>query len=193
MIIIGDKLVSEDLFDKHFVCDLNACKGECCVSGESGAPLEKGEREELEKVFPIIKKYMQPEGIAAIEKQGVAVIDSDGDEVTPLINGKECAFTFFDEKGIAKCSIEKAYREGEIDFYKPISCHMYPIRTKKLSDFTALNYHHWPICEAACSLGDKLKVTAHQFLKDPLIRAYGAEWYEQLGVVFEQWTEEKKK
>ncbi|MFT4660879.1 MAG: hypothetical protein ACI8XB_001148 [Patiriisocius sp.] len=193
MIIIGDKLVSEDLFEKHFVCDLSACKGECCVSGDSGAPLAKGESDKLKEVLEKVKPYMKEDGLRAVEQQGVSVIDSDGDEVTPLINGKECAFTFFDDKGIAKCSIEKAYREGEIDFYKPISCHMYPIRVKQLSDFTALNYHHWPICEAACDLGDKLKVTAHQFLKEPLIRAYGEEWYEQLGIVFEQWKGENGK
>ncbi len=190
MIIIGDKLVSEDLFEKHFVCDLSSCKGECCVSGDSGAPLTAAEVKELELALPKVLPYMKEDGKLAVQKQGVAVVDSDGDIVTPLIDGKECAFTFFDEKGIAKCSIEKAYREGEIDFFKPLSCHMYPIRVKELTDYTALNYHHWPICEAACTLGASLKVTAHQFLKEPLTRAYGKEWYADLEIVFEQWTKE---
>lgn len=190
MIIIDDKLVSEDLLEKQFVCNLSACKGECCVQGESGAPLEFGETEQIASNYDKIKKYMRPEGIAAVKEQGFSVIDADKDEVTPLVNNEECAYVFFDYDNIAKCAIEKAYREGEIDYYKPASCHLYPIRVSKLTSYTALNYHHWPICEAACDLGEQLKVPVFKFLKDPLIRMYGAEWYEQLEIVYQQWTQE---
>jgi Protein of unknown function (DUF3109) len=183
MIAIDNTLVSDDLLDRKFVCDLNACKGECCVAGDSGAPLEKEEEEILNTILPLVKPYMNEEGIAEIEKSGVAVIDSDGDLVTPLVDGvKHCAFVIF-ENSIAKCAIEKAYYDGKITFKKPISCHLYPVRINKYKDFDAVNYQEWEVCKPACVCGDKLDVPVYKFLKEPLIRKYGATWYQQLELV----------
>jgi len=180
VIEIGKTIVSIDLIKEKFVCDLEACKGECCVQGDSGAPLEEEEKFILKEIYPQVKKFMRPQGIEAVEKQGVYVTDSDGDTVTPLIDGKECAYTVFDDKGIAMCAIELAYRKGEINFQKPISCHLYPVRLKEYKDFTAVQYHRWEICSPACKLGEQLKIPLYQFLKEPLIRKFGKAWYREL-------------
>lgn len=181
MIAIDDTLVSDDIIKKEFVCNLSACKGECCVAGDSGAPLEKEEIAILQNIFPKIKSYIPEDGIKAIEAQGVHVIDEDGDDVTPLVNGnKHCAFVYFDEQKIAKCSIEKAYYDGVVDFKKPISCHLYPIRINKYKTYTAVNYHRWEVCSDACIIGKHLSVPVFEFLKEPLIRKFGENWYHQL-------------
>ena len=181
MIAIDDTLISEDIIKKEFVCNLSACKGECCVAGDSGAPLEKDEIDILKNIFPRIKSYIPADGIAAIEAQGVNVIDEDGDDVTPLVDGnKHCAFVYFDAQQIAKCSIEKAYYDGVVDFKKPISCHLYPIRITNYKTYTAVNYHKWEVCNDACILGKQLKVPVYEFLKEPLQRKFGVEWYNQL-------------
>jgi len=177
---IDNKIISTEIFNKKFVCDLNACKGACCVEGDGGAPLETSEIENISKDYDKIKKYMRPEGIDEIEKNGIHYTDKDGDPVTTLVNNKECAFVFFDESNKAKCSIEHAYNQKEIDFNKPLSCHLYPIRTKKIGELTALNYEHWDICEPACVCGEKLNVPVYKFLKNPLIRAFGEEFYTEL-------------
>ena len=151
MLAVDNTLISEKILENKFVCDLNACKGECCVAGDSGAPLEKEELPILDSVLEKVKPYMVKAGIKAIEKNGAYVIDGDGDYTTTLVSeGAECAFVFFDENKIAKCSIEQAYREGKINWQKPISCHLYPIRISNLKNFTALNYHHWKVCKPAC-------------------------------------------
>ncbi len=185
VIEIGKTIVSIDLFKEKFQCKLEACKGECCVQGDSGAPLEKDELEILKKIYPSVKAFMRPEGIESIEKQGVYIRDEDGDYVTPLINGKECAFTVFDRNGIAQCAIELAYRAGKIDFIKPVSCHLYPVRLKEYKDFTAVQYHRWDICSSACSLGEKNKMPLYKFLKTPLVRRFGEKWYRELEEVAE--------
>ncbi len=187
MIQIEDTLISDDIFEKKFVCDLNACKGECCIQGDAGAPLEFDELDILEEIIEEVKPYMRKEGLEAIEKTGVFEIDTDGEYVTPLIHGKECAFVTFDEKNIAKCAIEEAYLDKKISWKKPISCHLYPIRITKYSEFEALNYHLWQVCSDACVLGEKLKVPVYQFLKEPLIRKYGEDWYAQLVAAYEYW------
>lgn len=180
MIAIEDTLVSEDLLDKKFVCDLGACKGECCVAGDSGAPLEEEELSILEEIFPLVKPYMNEEGINTIEEQGMYLVDYDGDFVTPLVDGhKHCAFTIF-PNGIASCAIEKAYNEKKISFKKPISCHLYPVRINKYKEFTAVNYHTWDVCKPARQCGKKLDVKVYKFLKEPLIRKFGEKWYESL-------------
>ena len=144
MIAIDKTLISEDVLDKKFVCDLNACKGECCIAGDSGAPLEKDELEILESVLEKVKPYMVKKGINAIEKHGSYVLDSDGDYTTTLVSeGGECAFVFFDENKIAKCSIEQAFNDGKINWKKPISCHLYPIRITKHKGYDAVNYSKW--------------------------------------------------
>ena len=187
-------LISEDLFEKRFVCDLNACKGACCVAGESGAPLTQDEAELLKELWPKIKPYIPEKGRRAIEADGVSEVDDDGDLVTTLVEGRgECAFTVFDEKGIALCGVEKAWRAGAIPFRKPLSCHLYPIRVVKLADHDGLNYHKWPICKPACECGAKLDVPVYRFLKDALIRAYGEEWYAELEEIHTAWLAHEAK
>lgn len=192
MIQIDDAIVALDIIEENFLCDLSACKGECCVEGESGAPLEKEEVEILEKVLPIIWNDLSPKAQEVIEEQGVAYKDRDGDMVTSIINGKDCVFTYYDEKSICKCAIEKAYREGKTDFYKPISCHLYPIRLEKYREFTAVNYHRWRICKAAVLLGNKEGLKIYQFLKEPLIRKFGEAWYKELCIAADEYKEMKK-
>ncbi|HRG60150.1 MAG TPA: DUF3109 family protein [Bacteroidia bacterium] len=189
MIAIEDTLVSDDIVRKKFVCNLNACKGECCVAGDSGAPLEKSEILILKEIYPKIKSYIPSEGIAAIEQLGLNVVDEDGDDVTPLVDGnKHCAFVYFDEQQVAKCSIEKAYNDGVVEFKKPISCHLYPIRITQYKTYTAVNYHKWEVCNDACILGRELKVPVYQFLKEPLIRRFGNDWYEALDTAAKEMT-----
>lgn len=187
MIQIEDKLISEDLFSEEFVCNLNKCKGACCIEGDAGAPLEQSEVKILEDIYPKIKSYLRPEGIKAIEEQGTSVEDFEGDLVTPLIDNRDCAYVIFDENGITKCGIEKAYEEGVIDWQKPISCHLYPIRITEYSTFTAFNYHEWKICSDACALGKELKVPVYKFLKTPLIRKYGEGFYQTLTEAAEEY------
>jgi Protein of unknown function (DUF3109) len=179
MLQIENTILSLDIIEKKFLCDLDKCKGACCVLGDSGAPLKNDEAQLLEVIFPSLKPYLRNEGIEAIEKQGAYVIDSDGDMVTPLVNNKECAYAIF-EKGIAKCGIEKALLDNRIDFQKPVSCHLYPIRVTKYSSFEALNYHQWEICQPARKLGVKKELPVYTFLKQPLVREYGEDWYKQL-------------
>ena len=179
MIQVEDKIISLDIFEKHFVCDLNACKGACCIEGDSGAPLLDEEEKILEKIYEKVKPYMREEGITEIENQGVAVYDEEGDLTTPLVNNKECAFVIF-ENGITKCTIEKAYNDDVVDFKKPISCHLFPIRIKEYRDFDAVNYEEIKICKPACECGSKLEVPLYVFLKEPLIRKYGDDWYKEL-------------
>lgn len=189
MLLVHDVLVSEELFLEEFVCNLSACKGECCVAGDAGAPLDEDELEELDKVWPKVKKYLPDAGKKAIKKQGAWIKAGKSDFETPLVEGKECAYTVF-EKGVAKCGIEKAFNNDKIKFRKPISCHLYPIRINDVNGTDALNYDRWSICSDACKLGKKLKVPVYRFLKDPLIRKYGEEFYEELDDVAHQFYEE---
>lgn len=191
LIEVQDKVVSTQLLERKFVCDLNACKGACCIEGDSGAPLTLEEVDLLEEVYDKVKPYMRPEGIEAVEQSGVFYMDQDNEPVTTLVNGKECAFVYFDDQGITKCSIEKAYLEGDISFKKPISCHLYPIRVKKFNDFTALNYDEWPICAPACDCGEKLDVPVYRFLKEPIIRAFGEPFFDELQLIEKTMKEEQ--
>lgn len=185
-------LISEDLFERRFVCDLNACKGACCVEGASGAPLEVEEETLLRELWPKIRPYIPEKGQRAIDEHGVSEVDEDGDLVTTLVEGRgECAFTVFDERGIALCGVEKAWKDGAIPFRKPISCHLYPIRIAKLKFHDGLNYHRWPICKPACECGAKLDVPVFRFLKDSLTRKYGADWYAELEEVYTAWLAHK--
>ncbi len=184
MIAIEDKLISEDLKDKHFICDLTVCKGACCIEGDGGAPLEKDELEKITAVIEHVKPYLTKEGIEVIEEFGPYVYDEKEDEYgTTLINGKACAFVNY-EKGVSYCGIEKAYYDKKIDFMKPISCHLYPIRITKYETYEAVNYETWDICKAACIKGAQEKVPVYKFLKIPLIRKYGEKFYAALEFAF---------
>jgi hypothetical protein len=180
MILIEDTCISDDVADKFFVCDIEKCKGACCVEGDLGAPLEEVELPILDEIFDKIKPYLSTEGIKAIEQQGKYIKDWEGDYSTTTIDEKECAYAVYDQKGVLQCGIEQAYNDGVIDFKKPISCHLYPIRITKYENYHAINYDRWSICSDACTLGDKLGVEVYKFLKEPLIRAYGEDWYKQL-------------
>ena len=185
MIQIGDIIVSRDLFDKHFICHLEKCEGNCCIFGDSGAPLEKEEAELLHKHLESIKPFMRGEGLREVNLQGSWVVDRDGDRVTPLVGNEECAYVIFEE-GIARCAIEKAYEEKSITFQKPVSCHLYPIRVSRLKDAIALNYHRWSICEPARILGSKEGVPVFRFLKEAITRVYGASFYGELEIVYRE-------
>lgn len=180
MIEIGKTIVSFDIFEEHFLCDLAKCKGACCVEGDSGAPLTDEEAIILEEIYPIVEPYMTQEGKMVIAHQGTSMVDSDGDLVTPLVNNRECAFTYKDERGIVKCSIEKAFLDGKIDFRKPVSCHLFPIRITEYKRFEAVNYQELKICKPGRECGLAQQLPLYQFLKEPLIRKYGKDWYEQL-------------
>ena len=202
MLAIGPTLVSEELIEEQFCCDLEKCKGACCVAGDAGAPLALDELKILEEIYEKVKPFMTEEGKRTIEKKGLYVYDKDDKEwVTPLIERskkeieklrqspdknqraraelKECAFTQF-ENGVAKCSIEQAYKQGVISFQKPVSCHLYPVRIKKFEGYDAVNYNQWSVCAPACALGKKLKLPVYSFVKDALTRKYGQEWFSEL-------------
>ncbi len=185
MLEIGKALVSLDLVEDHFLCDLFKCKGACCVEGDSGAPLTPEEAIKLEEILPLVEPYMTPEGRAVVGHQGTSVVDSDGDTVTPLVNNRECAFTFKDERGIVKCAVEKAFLDGKTDFRKPVSCHLFPIRITEYKRFDAVNYQELKICKPGRECGRGQKLPLYQFLKEPLIRKYGESWYEQLAFAAE--------
>jgi Protein of unknown function (DUF3109) len=188
MFQLGKTIVSEDIIEKDFVCNLSTCKGACCVDGDAGAPLDKEETKILEKIYPKVKSFLRQEGIAAIEKQGLFITTSEGEIETPLINGADCAYVIFDEHNIALCAIEEAYNQGVITWKKPVSCHLYPIRVKDYSEFSAVNYNHWHICDDACELGKELQVPVYKFVKEALIRKFGEDWYLELEKVAEKMT-----
>jgi hypothetical protein len=173
-------LVSEDIIENDFVCNLSACKGACCVEGDAGAPLEKKEVGILEELYPKIKPFLRKEGIEAIEAQGTSITSPLGELETPLINGADCAYVIFDDKNKALCGIEEAYNQGAIDWKKPVSCHLYPVRVKDYSEFSAVNYDRWHICDDACTLGKELQVPIYKFVKQALIRKFGEAWYQEL-------------
>ncbi|OUR94746.1 hypothetical protein A9Q87_03690 [Flavobacteriales bacterium 34_180_T64] len=183
MFQLGKTIVSEDIIEKDFVCNLSACKGACCVDGDAGAPLEKNEALILDKIYPKVKPFLRKEGIAVIEKEGTFITTKDGELETPLINGADCAYVNFDDKGVALCAIEEAHNQGEIDWKKPVSCHLYPIRVKDYSEFSAVNYHKWQICDDACTLGKELQVPVYKFVKQALIRKFGEDWYMELETI----------
>ncbi|RIJ41946.1 DUF3109 family protein [Pontibacter oryzae] len=180
MIVLQNTVISDDVRDQFFVCNLEKCKGACCVEGDLGAPLEEEELAILEDNYEYIKPYMSETGKKAVEEQGHYIKDWEGDYSTPTINNRECAYAIYDENNMLKCAIEQAYYDGKISWKKPISCYLYPIRITKYDGFEALNYDRWSICSSACSFGQDLGVRVYQFLKDPLILKYGQDWYDEL-------------
>lgn len=186
MFQIGKTIVSETIIEKDFVCNLSACKGACCIEGDAGAPLEEAEVKILKDLYPKVKPFLRQEGIEAIEQQGTSITTAFGDLETPLINGADCAYVTFDDKGTALCGIEEAYNQGDIDWKKPVSCHLYPIRVKDYSEFSAVNYDQWDICDDACTLGKELQTPIYKFVKQALIRKFGEDWYAELEHVVAQ-------
>ena len=191
MFQIDDTLISEEIISEEFVCNISKCKGQCCVSGSAGAPLEKEETKILEKLYSKISPFLSKKGRKAIKEQGNYVRGFDGDLETPLIENKECAYTVFDKSGVAQCGIEKAYNQGAIKWNKPISCHLYPIRVNKYPTFTAVNYHEWSVCDSACSLGAELKVPVYKFVKNALVRKFGKKWFKKLSLFAKEWRNKK--
>jgi hypothetical protein len=186
MIVLQNTVISDDIREKFFVCNLEKCKGACCVEGDLGAPLDGDELVILEQHYDKIKPYMSEDGRQAIAEQGHYIIDFEGDYSTPTIGNRECAYAIYDEQNVLKCAIEQAYYDDIIDWKKPISCHLYPIRITKYDGFEALNYDRWSICAAACNFGEELGVRVYQFLKEPLIRKYGEGWYSELTQMIEE-------
>lgn len=186
MLQIDNTIISFDLLEEKFVCDLISCKGDCCIEGDAGAPLEPEEVSILEEILPVVWSDLTEVSKDVIRRQGVSYIDEDGEPVTSIVNGAECVFTYTDEGGICKCVLEKAFREGRTTFLKPVSCHLYPIRVQKFNEYIALNYHRWKICDCARVNGSKLGVPLYVFLKEPLIRRFGLKWYNQLEIAAEE-------
>nr|WP_321234591.1 DUF3109 family protein [uncultured Psychroserpens sp.] len=180
MFQLGKTIVSEAIIEKDFVCNLSACKGACCIDGDAGAPLDAQEVQILKDIYPKVKPFLRKEGIEAIEKQGTHITTAFGDFETPLINNADCAYVIFDDKKTALCGIEEAYNQGEVSWKKPVSCHLYPIRVKDYSEFSAVNYDKWDICDDACTLGKELQVPVYKFVKEALIRKFGEDWYTEL-------------
>lgn len=181
MLEIGNNtLVSLDLVERYFHCDLDDCHGECCIAGDAGAPLLAEEAERLEQLKDKILPYLTPKAREVVETEGVSYIDQEGDLVTQLVDGANCVFTTFAENGLCLCALEKARREGEKELFKPISCALYPVRVKEYEGFTAVNYHRWKICKGAEVMGRAKNVRAFEFLREPLIRRFGKEWYDEL-------------
>ncbi len=182
MLQIDDTIISFELFERKFICDLASCKGACCIEGDEGAPLEAHEVDELQKALPVVWDDLSADAKELIEKQGVSYKDRFDEEVTSIVNGAECVFMYYDENGYAKCAVEKAYLAGKLSFRKPISCYLYPVRVQQHKNFKAVNYNHWHICECAEALGEKEGVPVYKFLREPLIAKFGEEWYKQLEI-----------
>ncbi len=183
---VGNVILSDDIKDEFFVCDLASCKGACCVEGDLGAPLTEEELDIIDAAQQHVLSYLSPAGRKEVENQGAYILDEEGDYSTPTINNKECAYSIYDKRGILKCGIEQAYLDKKIDFKKPLSCHLYPIRISSYAKFDAVNYDQWHICKSACSNGKALGVPVYKFLKEPLIRKYGVDWYSELTTIIEE-------
>lgn len=190
MLQIQDTLVSLDVVERFFCCDLDKCLGECCIEGDAGAPITESEKKEIERVLPRVWDYLLPAAKKVIEDDGVAYRDIEGDLVTQIVEGKNCVFSCYDADGMCLCAFEKAYREGRSDFYKPMSCHLYPLRIKEYPTFTAVNYHRWKICKCAEVLGRAKGIRVYQFLREPLIRRFGKDWYDELALTCEEYLKQ---
>jgi hypothetical protein len=191
MIEIGRTIISRDVFEQYFLCDILKCKGICCIEGDSGAPLEKEEAVIIENEYETFIEFLPEEHKNEVKKQGFSVIDSDGDLVTPLYKNRQCVFAYYNKDGILKCAIEKAYFEGKTTFRKPISCHLFPIRITSYKRFDAVNYQELEICKDGKKCGMAEKLPLYKFLKEPLIRKYGEDWYKELEVAANYLSQQK--
>jgi len=191
MFQLGKTIVSEEIIEKDFVCNLSACKGACCVAGDAGAPLEKDELQIMKDIYSEVKPFLREEGVKAIEEQGVYITNEFGEHETTLINNEDCAYVIFDEKKTALCAIEEAYNSGLISWKKPVSCHLYPVRVREYSEFSGVNYDKWEICDDACTLGKELQVPVYKFVKQALVRKFGEDWYAELEKVADAHVQKK--
>ena len=192
MIKIGDTLVSLDVIEKFFCCDLDACLGICCIEGDAGAPLSEEEDIKLKEMIEEVKPHLTPKAIAAIEEEGASYRDQEGEIVTQLIEGSACVYTCMEKNGLCLCALEKARRAGNDRMFKPISCSLYPIRLKEYDSFTAVNFDRWKICRPAEALGRKKGVRVYEFLEEPLVRRFGREWYEELKLTAREYLKQKE-
>lgn len=192
MLQIGNALVSLDLAEEYFCCDLDACLGECCIEGDAGAPLTTDEVGKLEEVLPVVEEDLLPEARREIQENGVAYIDEEGDLVSTIVDGRNCAFTCYAPGGMCLCAIDKAYREGRTNWRKPMSCYLYPLRLTEYPTFTAVNYHRWKICKPAIANGRRLGVRLYQFMKEPLTERFGKAWYDELCEACEAYLSEQE-
>ena len=185
MVEIGRTILSRDIFEKHFLCDVLKCKGACCIEGDSGAPLTEDESVLIKKEYLKFEEYLPKKHKYEIKKQGFSVIDSDGDLVTPLVDERQCAYSYYNSNGILKCAIEKAHTEGKTEIRKPISCHLFPIRITQYKRFDAVNYQELDICKPGRACGASVKLPLYKFLKEPLVKKYGEEWYKEVEIAAE--------
>ncbi len=190
IIMVGDVLIHSDIITQHFCCDLSSCRGKCCIEGDAGAPVTLDEVAHIENALDAVWPMLSSAAQAEIDRHGVAYTDEEGDLVTSIVKGKDCVFTCYRDlplparhttvKGCCLCALECAFREGRTSWPKPMSCYLYPIREKQLGSLTGLNYHRWTVCKEAVALGEKLQLPVYKFLREPLIRRFGQEWYEEL-------------
>lgn len=190
MFLIQNTLVSLDVIEKEFCCDLETCRGYCCIEGDAGAPVSDEEVAEIEQILPILLPDMTKEARAVVEKQGISYLDPSGERVTSIVNDKDCIFARTDHNGWCYCLIEKAYNAGKIGFKKPISCHLYPIRLTRVGNYTGVEYHRWDICHCARQLGKKKHIPLYQFLREPLVRRFGEAWYAELELTASEWKKQ---
>lgn len=187
MFQIQNTLVSLDLAEEFFCCDLDVCKGECCIEGDAGAPVTHAECREIRRALPAIEKDMLPRALEEVKKNGVAYVDEEGDLVTTILDGRNCAFTCYGPGGVCLCALEGAYRRGETSWRKPASCALYPVRLTEYESFTAVNYHRWNICRSARAKGRREGIRLYQFLEGPLTERFGADWYAELKLCCEEY------
>lgn len=185
-------IVSLDLAERFFCCDLDKCLGECCIEGDAGAPITRQEYETLKQVTPVVIDELAPQAQRVIAEQGVGYVDEEGDLVTSIVNGRDCVYTCYAPGGKCLCAFDRAHRDGRLpDFRKPISCYLYPLRLRRYDTFTAVNYHRWKICRSAEENGRRLGIRLYQFMREPLIERFGPEWYEALKAACEMWLAEQ--
>jgi hypothetical protein len=189
---IDDTLVSLDLIERFFACDPALCRGACCIEGDAGAPLEGDEFEILRKILPLVWDDLSPAAQEVVRRQSVAYVDIEGDIVTSIVGGRDCVFACRGADGVCRCAIEKAFHEGRITFLKPVSCHLYPVRVTRRKTFTAVNYDRWKICRTAEIAGERFRLPLYRFLREPLIRKFGAAWYDKLDLCAGEYLRWKK-
>lgn len=193
MLQIGNVLASLDIVQRFFCCNLDKCLGECCIEGDAGAPITTEEYDKLKGILPIVWDDLLPAAQEVVKQQGVGYVDSEGDLVTSIVDGRNCVFTCYGPNGLCQCAIEKAFREGKTDFQKPVSCHLYPARVTDYPTFSAINYHRWKICKAAETLGRQKGIRLYQFLEAPLTRRFGKDWYDEFKTACEAYIEQFEK